>query len=97
MNIAGGDDIDFDKAASQFPDISLDGEGDFPSMATPAADPVASAPTGFSFDNFGSPPLEQQTSVKVTGDDEIEKFENEFPDIGPVCVPISKIYNILFT
>lgn len=28
-----GGDIDFDKAASAFPDISLDGEGDFPAAS----------------------------------------------------------------
>lgn len=75
---ASGDDIDFDLAASAFPDISLD--GDFP---TPSAPPVAqtSSSGGFSFDDFDSPPVERTTEVKVTGDDEIEKFENEFPEI----------------
>lgn len=79
---AGGDDIDFDRAASAFPDISLDGEGDIP---VPAAAPVAPAPSsgGFSFDAFDVAPLPTQktTEVKVTGDDEIEKFESDFPEI----------------
>lgn len=70
-------DIDFDAAASAFPDISLDGTGDIPTPSAPSAAPS----TGFSFDDFGSPPRAPQTEVKVTGDDEIEKFENEFPDI----------------
>lgn len=76
---AGGDDIDFDKAASAFPDISLDGDiPDLPSStAPPAAAPV---PGGFSFDDF-EPPRERTTEVKVTGDDEIEKFESEFPEL----------------
>lgn len=74
---AGGE-IDFDRAASAFPDISLDGSGDIPSP-TVAAPP--SKTSGFSFDDFDSPPMERVTEVKVTGDDEIEKFENEFPDI----------------
>jgi len=74
---AGGD-IDFDLAASAFPDISLDGTGDIPAPALPAAPPASS---GFSFDDFASPPRERQTEVKVTGDDEIEKFEDQFPDI----------------
>lgn len=73
---ASGDDIDFDLAASAFPDISLDGD-------IPSAPPVAqtSSSGGFSFDDFDSPPVERTTEVKVTGDDEIEKFENEFPEI----------------
>ncbi len=71
-------DIDFDLAASAFPDISLDGSTEIPSA--PAVAPAASR-GGFSFDDFGSPPRERVTEVKVTGDDEIEKFENEFPDI----------------
>lgn len=75
---SGGDDIDFDRAASAFPDISLDGDGDFP---TPSQPPAAARnnSSGFSFDDFGSPPRE--TVVKVTGDDEIDKFESDFPDI----------------
>ncbi|KIJ65985.1 hypothetical protein HYDPIDRAFT_110105 [Hydnomerulius pinastri MD-312] len=79
-------DFDFDRAASAFPDISLDGEGDVPSF------PAASAPapsTGFDFDDFGSPPREHFTDVKVTGDDELEKFEDQFPelDVGQTVSP----------
>lgn len=75
---AGGDDIDFDRAISAFPDISLDGD-----IPTPSAPPVAqtSSSGGFSFDDFSTPPPERTTEVKVTGDDEIEKFEHEFPEI----------------
>lgn len=82
---ADGGDIDFDAAASQFPDISLDGSGDMPLL--PSAPPATSAPTkssgGFSFDGFDDAPLprERTTEVMVTGDDEISKFESEFPDI----------------
>jgi len=75
-------DIDFDRAASAFPDISLDGSGEF---YTP---PSTQAPSvGFDFDNFETPLPPQTTDVKVTGDDEIQKFESEFPDIdvGPVA------------
>ncbi|KAG5645408.1 hypothetical protein DXG03_006232 [Asterophora parasitica] len=72
---AGNDEIDFDRAASAFPDISLDGEGEIP-QAPPAARQDSS---GFSFDDFDAPPI--QNAVKVTGDDELEKFQNEFPDI----------------
>ena len=38
-------------------------------------------------DDFGSPPRE--SAIKVTGDDEIEKFENEFPEIEPTPVSLS--------
>jgi hypothetical protein len=83
---SGGDDIDFDRAASAFPAISLDGEGDIPTPSQ--APPLAGRNdgSGFSFDDFDSPPTQTHTDVKVTGDDEIEKFENEFPniDIGQV-------------
>ncbi|KAL4068654.1 clathrin light chain-domain-containing protein [Scleroderma yunnanense] len=79
------DDFDFDRAASAFPDISLDGEGDVPSLPTMTAPPV---PAGFSFDDFGSPPRASYTDVKVTGDDEIDKFEGQFPDID-VGKPLS--------
>ena len=77
---AGGDDIDFEKAASAFPDISFDGD-DISSLPEPSAPPAAAAPSrSFSFDDF-EPPRERTTEVKVTGDDEIEKFESEFPEI----------------
>lgn len=77
------DDFDFDRAASAFPDISLDGTGDLPSF--PAV-PAPAPPSAFSFDNFGSPPRQSFTDVKVTGDEEIEKFEDQFPelDVGHV-------------
>ena len=75
------DDIDFDRAASAFPDIDID-SGDFIQSSQP---PVAAARTnnGFSFDDFGSPPRSQQkdTQVKVTGDDDFDSFESEFPEI----------------
>ena len=82
---ATGDDIDFDRAASAFPDISLD--GDIPSLPEPAA--AAPASTGFSFDDF-EPPRERNTEVKVTGDDEIEKFESEFPEIEVPSVSVTQ-------
>jgi len=77
---SSGDDIDFDRAASAFPDISLDGSSDFP---TPTGAPALSHQTSTSsyadFDDFATPP--PHTDVKVTGDDEIEQFESQFPDI----------------
>lgn len=74
-DIGSGDDIDFERAASAFPDISLEGIGDIP---TPAL--AAQTNSSFSFDDFDSP-LEKDSAVKVTGNDELEKFQNEFPDI----------------
>lgn len=72
------DELDFDRAASAFPDISLDGSTEFPS-----APPLAAGRTnsGFSFEDFDAPEPQNNTAVKVTGDDEIDKFESEFPDI----------------
>ena len=81
----GADEIDFDAAASAFPDISLDGIGDIPAPAAPAAAQTHKAAVSsgsFSFDSFSPPPAVQKTTdVKVTGDDEIEKFEDQFPEI----------------
>ncbi|KAG6837819.1 hypothetical protein H0H93_016187 [Arthromyces matolae] len=73
------DEIDFDAAAAAFPDISLDGEGDIlaPSQQTK---PVTQSTSGFSFDDFEAP-APRDNVVKVTGDDEVEKFKSEFPDI----------------
>ncbi|KAF8911545.1 clathrin light chain-domain-containing protein [Gymnopilus junonius] len=72
------DEIDFDRAASAFPDISLDGSTELPTAPSLAAGGTNS---GFSFDDFDDPLEKKDTTVKVTGDDEIEKFESEFPDI----------------
>ncbi|KAL7277727.1 hypothetical protein ACG7TL_008663 [Trametes sanguinea] len=78
---ATGDDLDLDRAASAFPEISLDGSGDISVPSAPPVAPAMSASGSFSFDDFSSPPPQRETDVKVTGDDEIEKFESEFPDI----------------
>ncbi|KAF8549171.1 hypothetical protein OG21DRAFT_1448222 [Imleria badia] len=80
------DDFDFDRAASAFPDISLDGAGDVPTFATA---PAPAPPSAFSFDDFGSPPRQTFQDVKVTGDDDIEKFEDQFPelDVGHTVSP----------
>lgn len=79
---SSGDDIDFDRAASAFPDISLDGSGDIPTPTLGGA-PVLSHQTSTSsyadFDEFSTPP--PHNDVKVTGDDEIEQFESQFPDL----------------
>jgi hypothetical protein len=73
-------DIDFDRAASAFPDISLDGDGDFATPTAFASGGIGGGGGGggFSFDDFGTPPA---PNVKVTGDDEFGKFEDQFPEL----------------
>ncbi|KAJ6589976.1 clathrin light chain [Mycena vulgaris] len=74
----GGDDFDVDAAASAFP--ALD-DGDFSAMSAPpaAAHSTSNNDSDFFFnDEFDAP---QETFVKVTGDDTIEKFASEFPAI----------------
>lgn len=77
----GNTEIDWDRAASQFPDISLDGEGDIP-----APGGVARSSSGFSFDDFGTPP---QHPVTITGNDELDEFENNFPEIDVPAAQVS--------
>lgn len=81
-SFSSGNDIDFDRAASAFPDISLDGSGDIPTPTIGGA-PVISHQTSTSsyadFDDFVTPP--PHNDVRVTGDDDIQQFESQFPDI----------------
>ena len=75
-------DIDFERAASAFPDISLDGEGDIPTFVSPPprSPPPPAGP--FDLDAFGGPAPAR--NVRVTGhesDDDIGKFESEFPEL----------------
>src|ERR1700722_7061645 len=80
-------DIDFDRAASAFPDISLDGSGEFyTTPSTQAPGPVCWFRFR-QFDNLENPLPPKTTDVKVTGDGESQTFESEFPDIdvGPVA------------
>ncbi|KAI0314017.1 clathrin light chain-domain-containing protein [Amylostereum chailletii] len=83
--LGGDDEIDFDRAASAFPDISLDGTDDIPSFPKADAHGLVSDPTGFDL-GFGDLPTHD---VKVTGDEDgvIEKFENEFPEIETPAPP----------
>jgi len=78
----GDSDIDFDRAASAFPDIDID-SGNFIQSSQPPPIVAARTSNGFSFDNFSSPPPSQKkdTQVKVTGDDDFSAFEMEFPEI----------------
>jgi hypothetical protein len=81
MDLLDDADIDFERAASAFPDISLDGEGDIAAFATPPSHtPPPAGP--FDLDAFGGPTPARE--VRVTGhdeEDEIGKFESEFPEL----------------
>lgn len=84
--MASFDEVDeLERAASAFPDLDDDfgGFGGLPAApAAPAPIPSISAePLDFSFDPL---PSKAAPPVRVTGDDEIEQFENQFPDIGEV-------------
>lgn len=72
-----GVDIDLDRAASAFPDISLDGTGDIPAPVAPSR--TTSKVDDFDFDDFASAPPVRE--VKVTGGDEIDQFESQFPEL----------------
>ena len=76
----GTTDIDFDRAASAFPDIdNLDESVGTPAMVSPRVQNGNGLDTG-SFGDF--PALNNGGHVvKVTGDDEIEKFEDQFPEL----------------
>jgi hypothetical protein len=78
-------EIDVERASSAFPDISLDGATDIPTLTTTASIPLSTS--GFTWDDFGAPPQKPAQPVKVTGDDDLEKFENMFPDIDGGSAP----------
>jgi hypothetical protein len=83
-------DIDWERAATAFPDISLDGEGDIPTFSPPP--PISPpAPAGpFDLDAFGS--SARARNIKVTGhdDSDIEKFESVFPELDVPQVRLEK-------
>lgn len=90
--------IDFDRASSAFPDISLDGEGDIPNTTNTYSNPQATLGGGFDFDDFSSPPPNlggRVTDVKVTGDDEIEKFEDQFPELDIPGAQVCTLYHFV--
>jgi hypothetical protein len=79
---AFGDEDELERAHSAFPELDDDfgGFGDAPVAPAPIPS-IASEPLDFSFDPL---PANNAPAVKVTGDDEIEKFESQFPDLGDV-------------
>jgi hypothetical protein len=73
-------EIDLDRAASAFPE--LDDGSDFATAPHSTIAAPGTSTNNFAFDDFDiEPPVQQMRDVKVTGDDEIEKFEDQFPDI----------------
>jgi hypothetical protein len=95
IHSGGNGEMDFDRAASAFPDISLDGSGDIPTH-NPAPMLSNTSSSDFDFNDFSTPPL--HTDIKVTGDDEFEQFESQFPDIGvPVVRRFTAVCLIVFT
>lgn len=85
---AFGDDDDFERAQSAFPELDDDfgGFGNAPVAPAPISS-IASEPLDFSFDPV---PASNAPPVKVTGDDEIEKFESQFPDLGGVSSSLNR-------
>lgn len=91
-------EIDFDRAASAFPDISLDGEGDIPTFATPPSRSPPAPAGAFDLDAFGSSVPTRE--VRVTGhdeDDDIGKFESEFPELDVPQVRCATSASMLYT
>lgn len=80
-------EIDFDAAASAFPDIDIDGDAPIPPPTTTRSAGGNDLLDGFG-DFGGGTPLTNgggaRHDIKVTGDDEVDRFESEFPDIGGV-------------
>ncbi|KAI0050769.1 hypothetical protein FA95DRAFT_1555241 [Auriscalpium vulgare] len=84
------DDIDFDRAASAFPDISLEGDGDLPSFPAASVSIPAAAPS-FDLSGLDSPPPVREVRITGEEDEAIEKFENEFPELEePAYAPPSQ-------
>jgi len=81
----GTSSIDFDAAVSAFP--ALD---DFEGQGQAAPPSSLGNGLGDGFGDFETVPSFNAlpaavTDVKVTGDDELEQFESQFPDLGVVC------------
>jgi len=70
----GGGEIDFDRAAAAFPDIDLD--GDVPAPPLSSSQNFSASSNDFDFD-FDKP----APAVKVTGGDELDVFESQFPEL----------------
>ena len=82
-NSGGGGDIDFDRAASAFPELDLDTPIPQPSVRAQSHGGGLLDGFGDEFDEFPAAAAAGR-DVKITGDDEVGKFESEFPDISRV-------------
>ncbi|KZO93909.1 hypothetical protein CALVIDRAFT_485126 [Calocera viscosa TUFC12733] len=86
-------DSEFDRATSAFPDIT----DDFDPTQLASVKSTSAAPPPAAVDDFGwgfeSAPSAPPAAVKVTGDadDEVEKFENQFPELDdtPAFQPVA--------
>lgn len=90
MPTGGGDsgEYDFENAASAFPD--LDGDGDVPIPEPSRMKSTQGQQDGFDMD-FGGYSRPAPTEVKVTGDDDLDQFDSQFPDIGGVSPCLSRV------
>jgi len=92
--MASFDDVDeLSRAASAFPaldDDDLDGFGSLTTAAPAPIQNIGSEPLDFDFDPL---PASSAPPVRITGDDEVQKFENQFPDIGEVssCIALLRV------
>lgn len=94
VNGASSSAIDFDAAASVFPELD-DFDGQAP-MAQAAPSSLSNG-LGDGFGDFESVPsfdAPLSTEVKLTGGDELEKFESQFPDLDVVCVDCLLMFNL---
>lgn len=73
-----GDEDDFQRAQSAFPALDDDLDGFTSIPAPPVRATTASTALDFDFNAAPAP------AVQITDDDEIGKFESQFPDIGGV-------------
>jgi len=82
-SVNGTTDLDLDRAASAFPDINLDNLDEPVNIPAVASPPATSGFDMAAFGDFGTPVggARGRDDVKVTGDDEIEKFEDQFPEL----------------
>ena len=71
-----GDEDELQRAQSAFPALDDDLDGFMSIPAPPTKSASASGPLDFDFDAAPVP------AVQITDDDEIGKFESQFPDIG---------------
>jgi hypothetical protein len=83
---AFGDEDEFQRAQSAFPALDDDLDGFTSIPAPPVKSTSASGALDFDFNPTPAP------AVQITDDDEIGKFESQFPDIGGAPEVSSRSY-----